>query len=223
MARDRHSPYTSGCTFYSNITGYRPGTSVGPSSQHFLESITEKNIRIAGFNRSKPKRDGSSSSRSKSLWRSKLRRNGPSSCLFRRSPFHPHYHIPDVQLPLLASTSKSPVLHHLSSVAATIPAPCRAIYSATKAAAFMAVESCRVECEGSGVRFFCEPLRLRRTFADRSSTTWYDRQWVPIKTCRQSRRIRREGRNNSSNPTQLGKTPLETRRRSVIPSLTAND
>lgn len=63
---------------------------------------------------------------------------------------------PDAQLPLLASTSRSPVLHHLSSVAATIPAPCRAIYSATKAAAFMAVESCRVECEGSGVRFFCE-------------------------------------------------------------------
>ena len=68
----------------------------------------------------------------------------------------------DRQLPMLASTSKSPVLHHLSSVAATIPAPCRAIYSATKAAAFMAVESCRVECEGSGVRFFCQYWFRRR-------------------------------------------------------------
>ncbi|RSH95143.1 hypothetical protein EHS25_000229 [Saitozyma podzolica] len=57
-------------------------------------------------------------------------------------------------LPLLANSSRSPAVHHLSSVAATIPAPCRAIYSATKAAAFMAFESCRVECEGSGVRFF---------------------------------------------------------------------
>lgn len=56
-------------------------------------------------------------------------------------------------LPLL-SKSKSPVLHHLSSVAATIPAPRRTIYAATKAAALMAVESCRVECEGIGVRFF---------------------------------------------------------------------
>ncbi|WWC72898.1 uncharacterized protein I206_106862 [Kwoniella pini CBS 10737] len=57
-------------------------------------------------------------------------------------------------LPLLASTSKSPALHHLSSVAATVPAPHRVIYAATKAAGLMAVESCRVECEGSGVRFF---------------------------------------------------------------------
>lgn len=55
-------------------------------------------------------------------------------------------------LPVL-SRSRSPVLHHLSSVAATVPAPKRAIYSATKAAGLMAVEACRVECEGSGVRF----------------------------------------------------------------------
>ena len=55
-------------------------------------------------------------------------------------------------LPLL-SRSRSPVLHHLSSVAATVPAPKRAIYSATKAGGLMAVEACRVECEGSGVRF----------------------------------------------------------------------
>ncbi|ORY33048.1 hypothetical protein BCR39DRAFT_520919 [Naematelia encephala] len=57
-------------------------------------------------------------------------------------------------LPLLASSSISPALHHLSSVAADVPAPVRTIYSATKAAALMAVESCRVECEGCGVRFF---------------------------------------------------------------------
>ncbi|WVR08858.1 hypothetical protein IAU60_005917 [Kwoniella sp. DSM 27419] len=57
-------------------------------------------------------------------------------------------------LPLLASTSSSPAVHHLSSVAATIPAPHRVIYAATKAAGLMAVESCRVECEGCGVRFF---------------------------------------------------------------------
>lgn len=60
------------------------------------------------------------------------------------------------QLPLLATTSTSPALHHLSSVAASNPAPCRTIYSETKAAAMMAVESCRVECEGCGVRLFCE-------------------------------------------------------------------
>lgn len=59
-------------------------------------------------------------------------------------------------LPLLASSSKSPALHHLSSVAATIAAPSRCLYSATKAAAYMAVESARVECEGAGVRFFCK-------------------------------------------------------------------
>ncbi|WVQ81303.1 hypothetical protein IAT38_003426 [Cryptococcus sp. DSM 104549] len=57
-------------------------------------------------------------------------------------------------LPLLASTSKSPALHHLSSVAATVPAPHRTIYAATKAAGLHALESCRVECEGCGVRFF---------------------------------------------------------------------
>ncbi|WVF65316.1 hypothetical protein IAT40_000042 [Kwoniella sp. CBS 6097] len=57
-------------------------------------------------------------------------------------------------LPLLASTSRSPAVHHLSSVAATVPAPHRVIYAATKAAALAAVESCRVECEGCGVRFF---------------------------------------------------------------------
>ena len=55
-------------------------------------------------------------------------------------------------LPTL-SRSRSPVLHHLSSVAATIPAPRRTIYAATKAAGLHAVESCRVECEASGVRF----------------------------------------------------------------------
>lgn len=57
-------------------------------------------------------------------------------------------------LPLLASTSPSPAVHHLSSVAAAIAAPSRCLYSATKAAAYMAVESARVECEGMGVRFF---------------------------------------------------------------------
>ncbi|OXG18344.1 hypothetical protein C361_04467 [Cryptococcus neoformans Tu259-1] len=57
-------------------------------------------------------------------------------------------------LPLLASSSRSPALHHLSSVAATVPAPHRVIYAATKSAGLMAVESCRVECEGCGVRFF---------------------------------------------------------------------
>lgn len=30
------------------------------------------------------------------------------------------------------------------------------IYAATKSAGLMAVESCRVECEGCGVRFFCK-------------------------------------------------------------------
>ncbi|CAD6573348.1 MAG: hypothetical protein TREMPRED_000782 [Tremellales sp. Tagirdzhanova-0007] len=44
-------------------------------------------------------------------------------------------------LPLLASTSTSPALHHLSSVAATVPGPRRNIYSATKSAALSAVET----------------------------------------------------------------------------------
>ena len=65
-----------------------------------------------------------------------------------------------LQLPTLASTSRSPAVHHLSSVGALIPAPRRTIYAASKAAGLMAVESCRVECEGSGVRFFCEPSYL---------------------------------------------------------------
>ncbi|KAL1407509.1 hypothetical protein Q8F55_006942 [Vanrija albida] len=57
-------------------------------------------------------------------------------------------------LPLLASSSESPAVHHLSSVSATIPAPMRCLYSATKAGAYMAFEAARVECEGAGVRFF---------------------------------------------------------------------
>ncbi|ORX39200.1 hypothetical protein BD324DRAFT_618829 [Kockovaella imperatae] len=56
-------------------------------------------------------------------------------------------------LPTLASSSRSPAMHHLSSVGAMIPAPRRAVYASTKAAALMLVETCRVECEGSGVRF----------------------------------------------------------------------
>lgn len=66
----------------------------------------------------------------------------------------------NVKVPLLASSSVSPALHHLSSVAASMPVPSRAIYSATKSAGLMAMESCRAECEGSGIRFFCE-LSLR--------------------------------------------------------------
>ncbi|BEI93041.1 uncharacterized protein CcaverHIS019_0506690 [Cutaneotrichosporon cavernicola] len=57
-------------------------------------------------------------------------------------------------IPVLIVSSASPAVHHLSSVAATIAAPRRCIYSATKAAALMAVESARVECEGAGIRFF---------------------------------------------------------------------
>ncbi|GMK55520.1 hypothetical protein CspeluHIS016_0205760 [Cutaneotrichosporon spelunceum] len=56
-------------------------------------------------------------------------------------------------IPVLTVSSACPAVHHLSSVAATIAAPRRCIYSATKAAAFMAVESARVECEGAGIRF----------------------------------------------------------------------
>lgn len=79
---------------------------------------------------------------------------------------------------MLASTSKAPVLHHLSSVGAKIPAPTRLMYSATKGAALMAVETCRVECEGTGVRFFCmSPHKLcfyNMLVADRhsSDTAW---------------------------------------------------
>ncbi|WWC63790.1 uncharacterized protein I303_106395 [Kwoniella dejecticola CBS 10117] len=88
-------------------------------------------------------------------------------------------------LPLLASTSKSPALHHLSSVAATVPAPHRVIYAATKAAGLMAVESCRVECEGSGVRFFsfC-PGTIDNEFRLKTSTSQTggrDETKLPIK------------------------------------------
>jgi NADP-dependent 3-hydroxy acid dehydrogenase YdfG len=87
-----------------------------------------------------------------------LRRDGTGSCVFCRLSPLVSLLIESLtyQLPLLASTSNAPVLHHLSSVAATVPAPSRTIYAATKAAALMAVESCRVECEGCGVRFFCK-------------------------------------------------------------------
>lgn len=81
-------------------------------------------------------------------------------------------------LPLLASSSKSPALHHLSSVAATIAAPSRCLYSATKAAALMAVESARVECEGAGVRFFCKLMAVLSS-ANISSSPGYDQQRVP--------------------------------------------
>ena len=56
----------------------------------------------------------------------------------------------------MAASSASPVVHHLSSVAATVPAPHRAIYAATKAAGLHVFDACRVECEGCGVRFFSE-------------------------------------------------------------------
>lgn len=39
-----------------------------------------------------------------------------------------------MQLPLLQSTSRTPLIHHLSSVAAIVPAPTRCLYAATKAA-----------------------------------------------------------------------------------------
>ncbi|RXK37442.1 hypothetical protein M231_05265 [Tremella mesenterica] len=57
-------------------------------------------------------------------------------------------------LPLLSATSKSPVVHHLSSVAAGITPPHRVVYGSTKGAALIAMEAARVECEGCGVRFF---------------------------------------------------------------------
>jgi NAD(P)-dependent dehydrogenase (short-subunit alcohol dehydrogenase family) len=112
------------------------------------------------------------------------------------SPFNPQA---QGQLPLLASTSKSPVLHHLSSVAATIAAPTRAIYSATKAAAFMAVESCRVECEGSGVRFFCKIPYVFGCDANDSTPTRDDSKWIPSKA--RSKQRRWSGRNTIRYPT----------------------
>ncbi|WWC90981.1 uncharacterized protein L201_005920 [Kwoniella dendrophila CBS 6074] len=88
-------------------------------------------------------------------------------------------------LPLLASSSKSPALHHLSSVAATVPAPHRVIYAATKSAGLMAIESCRVECEGCGVRFlsFC-PGTIDNEFRLKTSTSQTggrDETKLPIK------------------------------------------
>ncbi len=55
--------------------------------------------------------------------------------------FHHYQTKPDIlhtrlaltQLPILSSTSASPLIHHLSSLAALIPAPTRVLYSATKA------------------------------------------------------------------------------------------
>jgi NAD(P)-dependent dehydrogenase (short-subunit alcohol dehydrogenase family) len=62
-------------------------------------------------------------------------------------------------------------VHHLSSVAAIIAAPSRAIYSATKAAAYMAVEAARVECEGMGVRFFSLlPGTINNEFRTKTAT-----------------------------------------------------
>lgn len=45
-----------------------------------------------------------------------------------------HTVLPFLQLPLLHSTSRSPLVHHLSSVAGIVPAPTRCLYAATKAA-----------------------------------------------------------------------------------------
>lgn len=100
------------------------------------------------------------------------------------------------------------MLHHLSSVAATIPAPCRTIYSATKAAAFMAVESCRVECEGCGVRFFSKNrptsflLLLSYYLPTPSPPSGNDSQRLPDQT-RHTRR-RRPRRDPTTHTSRLG-------------------
>lgn len=53
----------------------------------------------------------------------------------------------------MSKTSAQPLIHHLSSVAALVPAPTRAIYGATKAAGLNVLMAAKMECSGKGVRF----------------------------------------------------------------------
>ncbi|KAH8918494.1 NAD(P)-binding protein [Atractiella rhizophila] len=48
-------------------------------------------------------------------------------------------------IPLLISTSKQPAIQHLSSVAALIPAPTRAIYASTKSGALVGLRALAIE------------------------------------------------------------------------------
>ncbi|KAG7562437.1 hypothetical protein FFLO_02111 [Filobasidium floriforme] len=79
-------------------------------------------------------------------------------------------------LPLLSSTSPSPLIHHLSSVAALVPAPTRMLYSATKTAGLAAFKTCAVECardggKGSGVRFLAVcPGTIDTGFREKSTS-----------------------------------------------------
>ncbi|KAJ9103594.1 hypothetical protein QFC20_004750 [Naganishia adeliensis] len=69
-------------------------------------------------------------------------------------------------LPLLSSTSESPLIHHLSSVAALIPAPTLALYAATKAGGL----ACFLEC---GSR---EWRRTKRTICPGTIDTEFNRK-----------------------------------------------
>ncbi|KAI5449911.1 hypothetical protein NCC49_003920 [Naganishia albida] len=77
-------------------------------------------------------------------------------------------------LPLLSSTSKSPLIHHLSSVAGLVPAPTRALYAATKAGGLACFRSAAVENGGgrSGVRFLATcPGTIDNDFRRKSSSS----------------------------------------------------
>lgn len=78
------------------------------------------------------------------------------------------------QLPLLSSTSPSPLIHHLSSVAGLVPAPTRALYAATKAGGLACFRSAAVENGGgrSGVRFLATcPGTIDNDFRRKSSSS----------------------------------------------------
>ncbi|KAJ9124332.1 hypothetical protein QFC22_001132 [Naganishia vaughanmartiniae] len=77
-------------------------------------------------------------------------------------------------LPLLSSTSSSPLIHHLSSVAGLVPAPTRALYAATKAGGLACFRSAAVENGGgrSGVRFLATcPGTIDNDFRRKSSSS----------------------------------------------------
>ncbi|KAJ9112402.1 hypothetical protein QFC20_002189 [Naganishia adeliensis] len=77
-------------------------------------------------------------------------------------------------LPLLSSTSESPLIHHLSSVAGLVPAPTRALYAATKAGGLACFRSAAVENGGgrSGVRFLATcPGTIDNDFRRKSSSS----------------------------------------------------
>jgi len=64
-------------------------------------------------------------------------------------------HTSTVQVPMLESTSPSPSICQISSIAAMIPAPTRSLYGSTKAASFILYRSLSIEHPRIGFSIVC--------------------------------------------------------------------